>query len=43
MVNINPIIGILATPYIHKDSKKSKEIFLKEDIINIFKKQNIDI
>ena len=43
MVNINPIIGILATPYIHKDSKKSKEIFLKEDIINILKKENIDI
>ena len=43
MVNINPIIGILATPYIHKDSKKSKKIFLKEDIINILKKENIDI
>jgi len=43
MVNINPIIGILATPYIHKDSKKSKEIFLSETIINILKKENIDI
>lgn len=43
MVNINPIVGILATPYIHKDSKKSKEIFLSETIINILKKENIDI
>ena len=43
MVNINPIVGILATPYIHKDSKKSNEIFLSETIINILKKENIDI
>ena len=43
MIKNNPIIGILATPYIHKDSKKSKEIFLSETLINVFKKEKINI
>lgn len=43
MINKNATVGILATPYIYKNSNISKDIFLKEDIINILKKEKINI